>query len=610
MSLLEPHLPIILDQSEIELRKLLHDRGKKFARRLLTSRNILFRSAIPIACTGIISSLESDKFLYQYSKILCKEITNQLRSINPYHAIFLLCRLPWLSDWRNKSTGSKLNRHRLTLQLLISELNNRKNISKYIFTPKVDEFALLPFLILEYLSAELHYVQSVYRSIQKARFFGEKAEIEIHNDKFRSKVSPDVSMAIKTYEYKKERYFSLFEIEQHLPQEISTHFGIQTRPIPRQDVYQIPLCIDENKALFTIDSSGNPSRMGKYICVPIDTTTHLKNILSNCSIANFSIEYIEALGSLLCSYALQQQLLSIRCEWISKRMYRYDLETKGYIKIENPKSSNNLLTRLKALIKDLAISQTFQNPEFVLKKWLEINLDNSIHLPTSLDFEPHNKIGVELDADWIICFPDSLNDLLILGYSKLRNGDQAGTFFGFSFEDWAISYLDKHVNQSDKWETWVTQQKLYITGSKQVFKEVDYAIKNGETLFLIDMKHTRETPSLHKVDAHNNWKKLKKELLGSTDKKAEAIWENRKSISFEPNSDGESKFPSEITCIIPITCTSWPMFCKTSNEYILWTNQERPPFLRVCVVKELIEVLDIFNIEQHKQLNLFTIPPK
>jgi len=277
MILLETRQSIILDQSEIQLRELLRARDKKIARRLLTSRAVLFRNSLPKACTNKITSLESDRFLYQYSRILCKEIASQLRKVNPYHAMFFLCRLHWLSDWRNKSESSKVNRHRLMLQFIISELNSRHNLNKYISTPKVDESTLLPILLFEQLTSELHYVQSVYRSIQKSRFFGKKAEIEIQNDKFHSKVPSDVLIAIETYEYKKERYFGRFEAEQHLPQDISTHFGIQTRSIPRQDVYQIPLCIDEQETPFTIDSYGKPSRKGKYICVPVDITTHLKN---------------------------------------------------------------------------------------------------------------------------------------------------------------------------------------------------------------------------------------------------------------------------------------------------------------------------------------------
>ena len=577
---------LVVDTKFIEIFNLLRRRGRRFYRRLEGARKNLLENQVSGGRQKELQGSEVEAFLRSHTKRLINEIRALFKNVNNYHVIFILCRLPLFSDWRNKTNKSAINRRLMALDIAISAGEGSKAI-EIIKGPDITEDMLWAVLWHEELCAELHFAQSVYRTIEKAAFFGVPQHITFSGSRYHSVIPNEVNEAIFSFENRCDRNAgALYAIDSFLPDQATTQLGLCV-VLPRQPVDQPILCPDETNSPFLPDPL---DRRGTYICIVIDATRKLKEILRACDIRRMSKVQVETIKSLFCLAALRQHLLEIRCRAIAEGLYGYDLEIKGYIKVSRS-ANNGLLGCLMGIINDCAFSETFDMPNEYLESWIAMHATNYL-FPDSLDYELSSSIAIKLNHEQILYFPILFDYLEFKLLRNLVRGGEVAAHFGQSFEDWAIAEIRSNKPEQWGWCEWVVQQKLYTPDSNMEFDEIDYSCYKDSVLFIVDMKDSRERLSLRRKEAKANWNKVKREYYRSESETAARIVKHKNEMNIS--------LP-DINYIVPIVCVSSPVFTKIGPEYCLVRDIDGVPVPRACTTDEFIKVLQMFDLGTYIQ---------
>lgn len=544
-----------------------------------------FQAHLPSDTTKAIPSTETESFLKRYAKTLAEEIQSQLSRIDGNYLLFVLSRSHWLSDWRNKTQTSVFNRRRFAICIAMTGCRRVDDFEVANRGPTITEQLVLSVLRFENVCAELHFTQTVYRSTQKSTFFGIPVEIQIGDGEFHASLSEDVQEAIKVYEARKGRPRASESMDIKRWDQDTRHVG------SLNDIDQPVICPEESQTPFFPQPL---DRKASYLCCPVDVSRKLRELVHNCSLAKLTEIQKEALFSLLCTVALRQYLDYFRCSQIEKGVYRYSIETKGYLIIEHPLASDVIKKTIEWLVEDLHLEEIALSPDDMLQIWTAKALLYCGELHADIQFKPSTCIGIERATNWIVCFPEQFHYLEHDCEMTLRSAGPLGTYFGMAFEDWAVSYIRSGERLPSDFNEWAIQERIYSTKAKNVLAEIDYSCWKDDVLFLVDMKDSPDPATLEKTEAKEDWGKIKKKYLRSLDTKAKKLIASWNELVPAP--------PASAKYIVPVVCTSWPLFMKVSPRYVL-SKTEEGTIPRACTTDEFIEVIAKFDFRVYREQN-------
>jgi len=538
-----------------------------------------------------INSDDAANFLTCYGEDLIKKIHQLSKSFIPRDALFILARLPWAPSG---SRSGVTNARRLARTILINLEN--PNINRKFKEPKVTENLVNRVILFDDLCADLHQTQSVYRVLEKAAFFGVRRALEFHQRSFSVVMSNNDMEAINSYNARARRGGISFWNELTRPVNNAPSLGLYVHPI-HKNIPQLQICPEERNAQ-VVDL--NFPEGWPFFCLDGDPVSSLQSMKSSFDINRLNQSQKNALSEMIYIAGIRQLLYDIRCAHISKVNYRYDIERKGYIKLEWSTCQKGIRTRTELIARSILPEELVDPMLDQLDMWLQSHTSYYHKYPDTISKNWQHPLFAKADKGYVLHFPDILEFIEHEVHERLNKGGVIGTeFYGVKFE----KYLRNHMRQSGVgqygWNEWNIDQPFVHPDTREHIAQIDYACYRDTILFVVDAKSYRGKMAIEKNDANKDWKKIKRKLseVINTSEKLVSNWQL---LNPPP--------PPGIRHVIPIACTPLPVFSKVCSPYFLYSvrlenqleqEQELVTIPTICTVEEFAEVLKVFDFDEY-----------
>lgn len=215
--------------------------------------------------------------LRTYATRIGQKINALSNGLDGYVAFFLVSRTGWICDHRNNSNNKVFNRRQLFINFVLSRTKSSAHLfPDGAFPALLEQHGGIVYQI-EDLTAELHHVQAIFRTVQKCIALGVPASLDVGSRRCMVNMEKLASDSIITYETRKDRTgTSHYEWSKHFHWQDSPHAGIMCLPNIKYTAAQEAICTkSEGLTLAETHTHGQFD----YITVRTDPTRFIREII-------------------------------------------------------------------------------------------------------------------------------------------------------------------------------------------------------------------------------------------------------------------------------------------------------------------------------------------